>query len=302
MKSCVALLGALLACTGSDNGMTDEPDGGVTGGDGSVTMTDDSGVPCMQPALDQPWLAGLLSGAVNGLAAAPRYLLTQRQTARTFLQNQLTQLGWTPQQHTYQTGTNVYATLPATTGETKRIIVGAHYDTVSNSPGANDNATGSAAVLAIARYLKDMNCRKFAVTVVFFDEEETGLIGARAFANTLTAANVHAVHTIDQIGWDNDNDQRFELELPTAALEAEYRAAAMTLGVPVTKTSTQGTDHQAFREEGMAAIGLTEEYIGNDTSPHRHLSTDTAATVKQSYLQLGTKLVAQVVMTELATD
>ncbi len=278
--------------------MTDV-DAGLTGDDGSVMTTDDGGVPCTKPALDQPWLASTLSGAVTGLAGTARYTVTQRQTARTFLQNQLTQMGWTPQLHTYNSGANVYATIPATNGATKQIIVGAHFDTVMNSPGANDNATGSAAVLAIARYLKDMNCRKLAVTVVFFDEEETGLFGARAFANTLTAANVQVVHTIDQVGWDNDNDQRFELELPTAALEAEYRAAAATLGVPVTKTTTQGTDHQAFREKGFAAIGLTEEYVGNDTSPYRHTAQDTSATVEQSYLELGTKLAARVILDEL---
>jgi hypothetical protein len=107
------------------------------------------------------------------------------------------------------------------------------------------------------------------------------------------------VHTVDQIGWDNDNDRRFELEFPTSVLEAEYRAAAAIVGVPVTVTSTQGTDHEPFRDRGMPAIGLTEEYVGGDTSPYRHMTGDTAATVKQSYLLLGTKLVAQVVMTEL---
>jgi Zn-dependent M28 family amino/carboxypeptidase len=253
----------------------------------------------MKPALDQPWLANLVGGAVSGLAAAPRATTTQRNTARTFLQNQLTQIGWTPMLHSYPTGANVYATIPATNGATKQIIVGAHFDTASGSPGANDNATGSAAVLAVARYLKDMNCRKYAVTVVFFDEEESGLFGSRAFANTLQVANVVAVHTVDQVGWDNDNDTRFELELPTTALEAEYRTAAMTVGVPVAVTSTQGTDHQSFREKGFAAIGLTEEYVANDTSPYRHTAQDTASTVKQSYLQLGSKLVAQAVMNEL---
>ncbi|HEX5058021.1 MAG TPA: M20/M25/M40 family metallo-hydrolase [Kofleriaceae bacterium] len=294
-----ALACALFACGGAgDDDMMGGPDGGVTGGDGSMT-TDDSGMLCMKPALDQPWLANLVSGAVTGLAGAPRFTNTQRQTARTFLQNQLTQIGWTPQLHSYNTGANVYATIPSTTGETKQIVVGAHFDTVSGSPGANDNATGSAAVLAVARYLKDMNCRKFAVTVVFFDEEESGLFGSRAFAHTLQVANVHAVHTVDQVGWDQDNDLRFELELPTTTLETEYRAAAQTLGVPVTKTSTQGTDHQSFREKGFPAMGLTEEYVGNDTSPYRHMAQDTAATVEQSYLQLGSKLVALAVMNEL---
>jgi Zn-dependent M28 family amino/carboxypeptidase len=295
----VALTCALFAC-GCDDGMQgaqDGPDAGA-GADGSMTGGD-GGTSCTKPALDQPWLASLLTGAVSGLAAAPRATMTQRQTARTFLQNQLTQIGWTPQLHSYNTGANVYATIPATTGATKQIIVGAHFDTVTNSPGANDNATGSAAVLAVARYLKDVPCRQYAVTVVFLDEEESGLFGARAFAGTLTPANVVAVHTVDQIGWDNDNDVRFELELPTPTLEAEYRAAAATVGVPVAVTSTQGTDHQAFREKGFAAIGLTEEYVANDTSPYRHTTQDTAATVKQSYLQAGTKLVAQVIMNEL---
>jgi Zn-dependent M28 family amino/carboxypeptidase len=287
---------ALVACGGDDTMMG--TDAGTGSGDGSM-MTDDGGVPCMKPALDQPWLATLLSGAVSGLAAAPRATNTQRTTARTFLQNQLTQIGWTAQLHNYNTGANVYATIPATNGVTKQIIVGAHYDTVSNSPGANDNATGSAAVLAVARYLKDMNCRKLAVTVVFFDEEELGLFGSRAYANLLQVANVEAVHTVDQIGWDNDNDLRFELEVPTPALEADYRAAATAVGASVAVTSTQGTDHQSFRERGFAAIGLTEEYVANDTSPHRHTPQDTAATVEQSYLQLGTKLVAHVIMSEL---
>jgi Zn-dependent M28 family amino/carboxypeptidase len=294
----VALACACVVGCGGDDAMMNGPDAGNVDGDGAIVV-DDGGTQCMTPALDQPWLAGLLGTAVSGLTATPRATTTQRQTARTFLQNQLTQIGWTPMLHSYPTGANVYATIPATNGATKQIIVGAHFDTVSNSPGANDNATGTAAVLAVARYLKDMNCRKYAVTIVLFDEEEAGLFGSRAFASTLQVANVVAVHTVDQIGWDNDNDQRFELELPTQALEAEYRAAATTVGVPVAVTSTQGTDHQSFREKGFPAIGLTEEYVANDTSPYRHTAQDTAATVKQSYLQAGTKLVAKVVMSEL---
>ncbi|HEY5920981.1 MAG TPA: M28 family peptidase, partial [Kofleriaceae bacterium] len=89
------------------------------------------------------------------------------------------------------------------------------------------------------------------------------------------------------------------LELPTAPLEAEYRASATAVGATVVVTTTQGTDHQAFREKGFPAIGLTEEYVANDTSPYRHTAQDTASTVKQSYLQLGTKLVAHVIMNEL---
>jgi Zn-dependent M28 family amino/carboxypeptidase len=210
-------------------------------------------------------------------------------------------MGWSPTLHSYSTGANVVARIPATITTTKRIIVGAHFDTYMLSPGANDNATGVAATLAIARYLKDMTCRKVNVDIVLFDEEEVGLVGARAYSNTLTtASDIVAVHTIDQIGYDNDNDNRFEIESPTNALMAEYQAAAAVVGVPVAKTTTEGTDHEAFRDDGFAAAGVTEEYVNGDTTPFRHTAQDTATTVERAYLELGTKLAAQVILTALA--
>jgi Zn-dependent M28 family amino/carboxypeptidase len=138
------------------------------------------------------------------------------------------------------------------------------------------------------------------VLVAFFDQEELGLFGARAFATMLDPATTRAVHTIDQVAWDSDDDRRFELELPTPALETEWRAAASELGVPVTTTTTTGTDHQAFRDRGFAAVGLTEEYVGGDTSPFRHQTGDTAATVKAAYLVDAAKLTARVVLGEAA--
>ena len=171
---------------------------------------------------------------------------------------------------------------------------------MSGSPGANDNASGSVVVLAIARYLVDVPCRSAPVTLVFFDQEEAGLFGSRAFAMQRVPASVAAVHTIDQVAWDSDRDHRFELESPTAALEAEWRAAAQVIGVPVTVTNTQGTDHEAFRDRGFAAIGLTEEYVGGDTSPFRHQPGDTVSTVNTDYLVLAAQLAAQVIIEEVA--
>ncbi len=254
---------------------------------------------CTRPSLDATWLQPQLSSWITGLTASPRATTTQRATARTYLMNQLATIGWPAQLHTYTTGANVYATIPATMGSGDEIIVGAHFDTVTNSPGANDNASGVAVVLAVARYLVDVPCRTAPVTIVLFDGEENGLLGSRAYAPTKTAANIRAVHTIDQVAWDQDNDLRFELELPTTALEAEYRAAAQVVGAALTVTTTQGTDHEAFRERGFDAIGLTEEYVGGDTSPHRHTPQDTAATVDTPYLVLAAKLTAQVLISEV---
>ncbi|MDQ3370919.1 MAG: M28 family metallopeptidase, partial [Myxococcota bacterium] len=242
----------------------------------------------------------LLTSTVTELAASPRATTTQREAARTQLANRLTAIGWTPQLHAYPGGSNVHATIPATMGAGPAVIVGAHFDSVAASPGANDNASGAAVVLAVARYLADVPCRTAPVTIVFLDQEETGLFGARAFAQRFDPASVRAVHTIDQVAWDADGDRRFELELPTPALEAEWRAAAMTVGISLVATTTSGTDHEAFRALGFAAVGLTEEYVGGDTSPHRHLASDTPATVDAAYLRLAAMLTAEVVIRQVA--
>jgi Zn-dependent M28 family amino/carboxypeptidase len=281
------------------------------GGVGAPTTPDAPGGPdarpdappgCTRPELDASWLRPFLTDAVAGLAAAPRFLTQERDAARAFLASQLNAMGWTAEMQVYPGGINVHATIPATLPAGPSVVVGAHFDTVDGSPGANDNASGVAVVLAVARYLRDVPCRTAAVKVALFDQEETGLFGSRAFAQTLDPASVRAVHTIDQVAWDADGDRRFELELPTARLEAEWRAAAAVVGVTVMATATGGTDHDSFRERGLAAVGLTEEYVGGDTSPRRHTAQDTAASVAPylEYLALAAKLTAQVVMDEAA--
>jgi acetylornithine deacetylase/succinyl-diaminopimelate desuccinylase-like protein len=256
---------------------------------------------CTRPALDAPWLPQLLADAVAGLAAAPRFTFEEREAARAFLSDRLAALGLSPEAQDYPGGSNVHATLPANFGDGgKQVVVGAHFDTVMSSPGANDNASGAAVVLAVARYLTEVPCRVAPVTVAFFDQEEDGLFGARAFAQSLSPAGVRAVHTIDQVAWDADGDRRFELERPTAALEAKWRAAAGIVGAALTATATGGTDHDAFRDAGLPAAGLTEEYVGGDTSPHRHTATDTPGTVNAAYHALAAQLAAQVILEEVS--
>lgn len=267
---------------------------------GGASTAPSDGTDCVTPDLDAPWLSSQLESWVAGLTVAPRATVTQRDAARAYLAEQLSALGWTPQTQQYASGANIHATIPSTVTSESQIVVGAHFDSAASSPGANDNASGVAVVLAIARYLAETPCRSTPVIVVLFDEEEVGLLGARAFAAFLDPARTRAVHTIDQVAWDGDGDNRFELELPAPALEAEWRAAGSALGVTLVTTTTSGTDHEAFRDRGFAAIGLTEEYVGGDTSPHRHLPGDTAATVDADYLALATKLAAHVVLGEVA--
>jgi hypothetical protein len=308
----VALLGLVIAAAGCDAAGGDDPDAGGDDAMPDAAPRADAPPGCARPDDDPAWLGMLLDDAVGrlsgqrpiraGVTLANRASATNRDETRQWLDGALAALGYTPERHDYGNGENVYVELPATVGPGDEwIVVGAHFDTVAVSPGANDNATGVAVVLATARQLRDLTCRQRGVIVVLLDQEEIGVIGAGEFADRLLGlgTTVVAVHTVDQAGWDADGDRRFELERPTAALQADYAAAAARLGASVIATSTMTSDHHAFRLRGYDAVGVTEEYVSGDTTPHYHLASDTYATVNQAYLRVAARLVAETVMDQV---
>jgi hypothetical protein len=238
----------------------------------------------------------------GGAEIAPGVTLQNRGTpenrvaVRSYLSSVLGSLGLEPLRQPYrENGENVYALLPSTTGSDEYVVIGAHFDTVERSPGASDNATGCAVVLAVAQELGALPVRERNVFLVLFDEEERGLLGSRAFAEWLVdeGKEVVAVHTIDQMGWDGDGDGAFELEIPYDGALDLYRQVAEASGFAGTIHVTQesGSDHSAFRRLGMPAVGLTEEYRNGDTTPHIHRPTDSWETVDFEYLGSVTRLV-----------
>lgn len=233
------------------------------------------------------------------LKLSDRYTVFGRKASADFLYDSLSRIGLKPERHSYKTskeGANIYAIIPATVVSDEYVVLGAHYDSVKGSPGANDNASGTTLVYGVAFKLAKLKVRKRNFIIVFFDQEEGGLVGSRAFAKKLKSDgfNLHSAHTVDQMGWDEDGDRAIELELPTPELEALYRAEAKKLSIIVHKTRVPSTDHTAFREIGFNAIGVTEEYRNNDTTPHYHKTTDTYQTIDFRYLASTTRLVFNV--------
>jgi hypothetical protein len=253
---------------------------------------------------DLSWQQDVVAALSGSDEIAPGVQLQDRRSAssrtlvRGYLKDQLESLGLTALSHSYSSGENVYARIPATKAGGAQLILGAHFDSVSRSPGANDNATGVALVYGVAKFLASQECLSRDIVVVFFDEEESGLVGSRNFAAFVkkNGTPTHSVHTIDQIGWDQDGDRAIELELPTKELEQTYRDVANANGftMPLHRTSTSSTDHSSFRRQGYAAVGLTEEYINGDTTPHYHRSSDTFETVDFGYLEDTTKFLSMV--------
>ena len=78
---------------------------------------------------------------------------------------------------------NLVLNLPGVAAEPP-ILIGAHYDAVPGTPGADDNATGVAALLELARIFAG-NRARYPLRLVAFDLEETGLLGSKAYAEEL---------------------------------------------------------------------------------------------------------------------
>lgn len=234
-----------------------------------------------------------------GVRLADRASLENRQEARTYLASALTRLGLDPKKHDYSaTGENIYAVLSSGKPNAETIVLGAHYDSVPGAPGANDDGSGVAAVLGVAAEMTRVPSRSRDLMVVFFDEEERGLVGSKAFAQKLKDENlnVHSVHTIDQLAWDSNGNRAVEIELPYERAMELYQAASdrLTPPVPLLATSETGSDHQAFRRLGFKAVGVTEEYRHHDTTPYYHKPGDTFDTVNFDYLASSTRLVVEV--------
>ncbi|MDQ3264798.1 MAG: M20/M25/M40 family metallo-hydrolase [Myxococcota bacterium] len=259
----------------------------------------DPAQPNPQPHLqDMMEVVGALTGKVEinpGVLLKERSTQQSRALTREFIKEQFEGLGLTAEDHKYsRSGTNVFATLPATNGSDEYIVVGAHYDSVHGGPGANDNATGVAMVLDAARHLSGMEDRTKSVIFVLFDEEEIGLRGSAAFAQSLRdqGLNVGSVHTVDQMGWDADGDRAVEIDGASPKILALYQNAAKegALEIPIQPVTFGSTDHVPFQDLGFDAMAISEEYVGGDTTPHYHTPRDTYETVNWDYLTSSTKL------------
>ena len=188
------------------------------------------------------------------------------------------------------------------------VVVGAHYDSVTGSPGANDNATGSAAVLELARLLADLEgtSRTRIRLVLFVNEEppyfQTDAMGSLQYARALAGRNerVTAMYSLETIGFYSSapGSQRypapFGLIYPDrgdfiafvgllnsrplvrqTVRSFRAHAAFPTVGgvAPGFIPGIGWSDHWAFAQHGFQAVMVTDTAIFR--YPHYHLATDT---------------------------
>jgi bacterial leucyl aminopeptidase len=221
--------------------------------------------------------------------------------------------------HEGRTYNNVEAILPAA-GLPGVVLVTAHMDSTGSrhpayrastddAPGADDDASGVAAVLSTARALLAMpvSINRREVRFVLFNAEEHGLIGSRAYAReqALINAKIVAVFQMDMIGFDQNPGRSFELHFGfTPSVSVQQRSGKLaklisslipevspTLPSPQLYPSNNQTDpaesrsdHYSFQREGYAACLASEDFFvgpnGNspapDPNPNYHLPADKA--------------------------
>ncbi len=248
----------------------------------------------------QRHIVGSLAGEreiAEGVTLPERSNPAQRAVAREFIRDELAALGLDVGFHDYGTGANVVAELPSTPPGAPVIVMGAHYDSVPSAPGAADDATGVALVLTAARFLSEQDTRHHTLVFALFDQEEIGLVGSEAYAAKLAAdaIDVQAVHIYDMISWDSDEDGAVELWSPAPELQSLYEDVAEDAGIPVRVHTFRFSDHASFIDEGFAAVGVSEEFVSDDYTPHYHQPTDTYDKIDFAFLGSITRLVLAVI-------
>jgi Zn-dependent M28 family amino/carboxypeptidase len=130
------------------------------------------------------------------------------------LRNTLQQAGYAVTERAYrvegQEADNLEVSITGSDGTGDTVVVGAHYDTVAGTVGADDNATGVAAVLELARQLRGSRPRKNVRFVIFVNEEppffQTGRMGSLVYAQELRSEHVKvsAMISLEMLGFYSD--------------------------------------------------------------------------------------------------
>lgn len=185
---------------------------------------------------------------------------------------------------------NVVATLPASKAaqaQPRTVIVGGHFDSISerpsaSAPGAEDNASGAAGVIELARVLAGMP-RAHEVVFVAFSGEEQGLHGSAAFVESLSAQQrqqIAGTITMDMIAFARSGAQgKLGVLIETTRSFAAFGRLFADAAARVTKLQVStsynpfGSDHMSFLDEGIPAI-LSIDVDWNSYG-HYHRTTDT---------------------------
>jgi Zn-dependent M28 family amino/carboxypeptidase len=215
--------------------------------------------------------------------------------------------------HTFEegpdAGVNLILKLAGQNQELEPSLVAAHYDGPLNSPGADDNATGVAALLELARRWSASPPQR-SLWLVAFDKEEWGMLGSQALAQELRLQqqSLHLMVSLEMLGYTSETQKYPKEEMRTlfgdrgdfialvANSEASHLLPALSrdmnqhvntkaLPVPLRGEqipSVRLSDHSPFWDQGYNAMMVTDTSFMRN--PHYHKETDTIETLDLPFL------------------
>jgi Zn-dependent M28 family amino/carboxypeptidase len=224
------------------------------------------------------------------------------QDASNYLSSLLREQGYVVVEHPYLVDgarvNNLEASLLGTDGTLGQVIVGAHYDSVAGTVGANDNCTGVAAVLQIAKLMRQTKPRRTVRFVLFANEEppyfQTAHMGSLVYAHELRSngVSVSAMISLETIGFysDQSGSQKYppglNLFYPSKGNFITF-VGNMESRALVRESVRSFREHTRFPSEGIAApgdwpgIGWSDQWsfwqegfpgiMVTDTAPFRYL-------------------------------
>jgi Zn-dependent M28 family amino/carboxypeptidase len=269
-----------------------------------------------------PELAERLRRHVDRLAGliGPRHLgrFGALDSAASLIEHELSESGYAMQRQPYSVHStevaNLIAETPGTVPETGILILGAHYDTVEASPGADDNASAVAVMLEVARLLRPQRFRRTARFVAFACEEPphfyTGDMGSQIYARACRQRGEHIVGMLclEMVGYytDQPGTQQVPQGIPRLlrwafprrgnflaavgnlrswrlawsfrrGFKKATRFPLYSIVLPESVHAIRLSDNSSFWDQGYPALMLTDtSFLRN---PHYHLPTDTPDTL-----------------------
>jgi hypothetical protein len=233
------------------------------------------------------------------------------QAAVDFLERSFINAGYQPQRQTFEVfGSeccNIEVELTGATKADEIIIVGAHYDSEGDNPAANDNGSGVAATLAIARRMAGKPQSRTVRFVLFVNEEppyfQTDDMGSVVYAKRCRARNENIVgmisletigyysdepdsqsYPIAPIGWlypkqgnfigfVGNHDSRALVRDAIGSFRTHAKFPSEGAALPGWITGVGWSDHWAFWQQGYPALMVTDTALFR--YPHYHKVTDT---------------------------
>lgn len=220
--------------------------------------------------------------------------------AADYIEKRLTQYGYSIINNRFNVnGRNVIAELKGKSNPADFLIICAHYDSMplkGNAPGADDNASGVAAVMEAARLFKDKT-PDYSVLFALWDEEEQGLIGSKHYAKQCSDENKNIIGVInlDMIAYDSDSDYEFsfvtlsENEIPQMVQDGLNIIQKYDLKLKHNFLYGRTySDHASFWLYDYPAILIIEDY--KDFNAYYHTGEDLETHINYPFLKKNTQL------------